>query len=117
VIRSTVWPQRIRSPLPLLLVGVILALILIVIAQAARQTPSPGTNQTTLSDREALTMVADKMRSGQAAEIVLSQGQARFEDGAWIVTVGDAEFHFSTRNQIVVPDNAAAERLEFGAGS
>jgi hypothetical protein len=117
VIRTTVWPQRIRSPLPLLLVGVILALILIVLAQAARQTPAPGTNQTTLSDREALTMVAEKMRSGQAAEQVLSQGQARFEDGAWLVTVGDAQFHFSIRNQVVVPDNLAAAQLEFGGST
>ena len=117
MIRATVWPQRIRSPLPLLLVGVILALILIVVAQAARQTPAPGTNQTTLSDREALTMVAEKMRSGQAAEQVMSEGQARFEDGAWQVTVGDANFHFSTRNQVVVPDNTAAEQLEFGGST
>jgi hypothetical protein len=115
VIRSDVWPQRLRSPLPLLLAGVILALALIVLAQNARQAPVEQTNQTTLSDREALTVVAEKMRSGEAAQQVVNQGQAVYADGAWHVTVGDAQFHFSSRNRVVVPDNSAAAKLEFGA--
>jgi hypothetical protein len=117
VIRSDVWPQRLRSPLPLLLAGVILGLVLIVVAQGARQAPVESTNQTTLSDREALTVVAEKMRSGEAAQQVMGQGQAAYSDGAWHITVGDAQFHFSNRNRVVVPDNAAAAKLEFSPGS
>jgi hypothetical protein len=115
MIGAGAWPHRIRSPLPLLLVGVILALVLIVLAQSVRQPAPEPTNQTTLSDREALTLVAEKMRSGEAAQRVLNQGQATFEDGAWRITVGDAQFHFSARNRVVVPDNAAATALEFGS--
>lgn len=105
--------QRLRSPLPLLLGGVILALALIVVAQSMRDTRVEPANTTTLSDREALTTVAEKMRSGEASRRVMKDGTATFQDGAWHVTVGDAQFHFSARNRIVVADNDAATALEF----
>ena len=60
------------------------------------------------------TIVAESMRSGESAARVSTQGSARFEDGTWYVSVGDAQFHFTQRNRIVVPDNQAASQLKYG---
>lgn len=105
-----------RSPLPLLLAGLLLAVALIV-AVSLRPAHPPANPDfgTTLSDREALTLVAQAMRSGVAARQVLDQGHAHFTGGVWQVTVGAAQFHFSPRNQVIVPDNQDAISLEFGS--
>jgi len=107
---------RLRSPLPLLVGGVMLALMLILFTQYVRDSRVEPPLATTLSDREALTTVAEKMRTGEAGRRVMNEGSARFEDGAWRIVVGDAQFHFSARNRIVVADNDAATVLEFGGG-
>lgn len=109
--------RSLRSPLPLLLVGLVGAALLIAVVsfRFAPQAPS-GETLPNLSTREALTLVAEKMRSGTAAEKVLTEGSASFRDGAWYITVGDAQFHFTTRHEIVVADNQAAQQLEFGSG-
>lgn len=106
-----------RSPVPLLLGGALAALVLIlVVALPARQPPVDPTSFTTLSEREALTLVAEKARSGEAARQLLTAGQARFEDGTWFITVGEARFYFSVRNRVVVPENDAAVALLFRDG-
>lgn len=103
-----------RSPVPLLLGGMLAALVLILaVAQPSRQPAIDPGSLTTLSEREALTLVAEKVRSGDGARQVLAQGQARFEDGTWYVSVGDARLHFSVRNRVVVPDNDPALSLLF----
>ncbi len=103
-----------RSPLPLLAGGILAALLLIaIVAFPARSTEPDPNSARTLGDSEAITIVAEHMRSGNAALRISSEGKAQFEDGAWYVTVGDAKFHFTQRNRIVVPDNDAARRLQF----
>ena len=57
--------------------------------------------------------MAEKMRSGQAAAQVLNQGAVRFDDGTWYVSVGDAQFHFSQRNRVVVADNPQAVDFQY----
>lgn len=107
-----------RSPLPLLVVGLIAGLLLILVATLPPRTSTPDpTKVATLSQAEALTIVAQEMRTGAAAQAVSAQGQAQFQDGAWFISVGDAQFTFTQRNRIVVPTNDAARALEFGANA
>jgi hypothetical protein len=102
-----------RSPLPLMVAGVGVTL-LVIAAVTLPQRPTPETPQTAnLSDQEALTIVAHDMRSGAAAARVMSEGQTRFDDGTWYVSVGGAHFHFTQRNHIVVADDAPAIQLEY----
>jgi hypothetical protein len=77
--------------------------------------PSPIKTATFAPD-EILSTVAREMRSADAAAQVLDHGVANFSDGTWYISVDEAQFHFSQRNRIVVADNAAAVRLEYGDG-
>jgi hypothetical protein len=60
-----------------------------------------------------LSLVAHEMRSGDAAARVLRDGQVRFNDGTWYVSVGGAHFHFTQRNRIVVADDPPAIELQY----
>jgi hypothetical protein len=103
-----------RSPLPLLVAGVGVALLVIAVVTLPPRPATPDPTQfETLTQKEALTIVAETMRSGDSAVRVSTQGQARFDDGTWLVTVGEAQFHFTQRNRIVVPDNPQAEALKY----
>src|SRR5438067_9021744 len=111
-----------RSPLPLLVAGFGVALLVIAAVTLPPRPPAPDpTRLENISGQEALTIVANAMRSGDAAIQVVDQGQTRFDDGTWYIAVGAAQFHFSQRNRIVVADNAAGTRLMYsekiGAGS
>ena len=103
-----------RSPLPLLVAG--LGVAVLVVAAVTLPPRPPGTDPSkaqTISGQEALTLVANAVRSGDRAMQVIDQGQTRFDDGTWYITVGQAQFHFSERNRIVVADNQAAQRLMY----
>jgi hypothetical protein len=105
-----------RSPVPLIVAGIGVTL-LVIAAVALPPRPAPETAQTAnLSDAEALTLVAHDMRSAQAAQRVTTQGQARFDDGTWYVSVGAAHFHFSQRNRIIVAEDPPAAELEYASG-
>ena len=94
--------------------GIIVALLLVlIVALPTRQPPTDPTTLTTYTEQEALTVVAEKMRSGTAARQVVAQGHAQFDQGAWQITVGDAQFHFTARNRVVVADNDAALTLMY----
>ncbi len=115
---SASLPRRsagyVRSPIPLLMGGIIVALLLVlIVALPARQPATDPTTLTTYTEQEALTVVAEKMRSGDAARQVVGQGHAQFDQGAWRISVGDAQFHFTARNRIVVADNDAAMALMY----
>ena len=102
-----------RSPVPLIVAGIGVAL-LVIAAVTLPPRPAPEPAQTAnLSDAEALTIVAHDMRSADAAEKVMSTGQASFNDGTWYIVVGPANFHFTQRNRIVVADNQAAVQLQY----
>jgi hypothetical protein len=102
-----------RSPLPLM-VAAIGVTLLVVAAMTLPPRPTPEATQTAnLSDAEALTIVAHEMRSGDSAARVMSDGQARFDDGTWYISVGGAHFHFTQRNRIVVAEDAPAVQLEY----
>ena len=90
-----------------------MALFAILLFAVLYRPTAPNPETSTYSEREVLTIVAHDMRSGEAALQVVSSGQARFENGTWIVSVGDAHFHFSQRNRIVVADDDAARTLQF----
>jgi hypothetical protein len=94
-------------------IGVTL-LVIAVFTLPPRQTPEP-TQTASLSDAEALTLVAHEMRSGQAAARVLNEGQTRFDNGTWYVSVGGAHFRFTQRNRIVVAEDSPAVQLEYGS--
>jgi hypothetical protein len=103
-----------RSPLPLLVAGVGMAILVIAIVTLPPRPAQPDLSQIeTLTQQEAKTVVAHEMRSGAAAAQVLNQSAIRFDDGTWYLNVGDAHFHFSQRNRIVVADNDAAIRLQY----
>ncbi|MBV9171233.1 MAG: hypothetical protein JOZ81_14240 [Chloroflexi bacterium] len=105
--------MSLRSPVPLLVAGIgVTLLVIAVVTLPSRPTPEP-TQTANISPEEALTLVANDMRSGDAATQIRSQGDARFNDGTWTVALGDAQFHFSQRNRIVVADNAAAWQLQY----
>jgi hypothetical protein len=118
VVRSPIDTARglisLRSPLPLLAIGVGLALVVIVAAtlqtRPSRQDP---TKTPMFSHAEILAVVASNMRSGYAGEQVLHDGSARFDDGTWYISVGDAQFRYSQRNRVLVADNTAARELEY----
>ena len=114
--RGSIAPLvSLRSPLPLLVAGIGVAL-LVIAAVTLPSRPTPEAAQTAnISPEEALTLVANEMRSGDVAVQVRSEGQARFDDGTWTISLGDAQFHFSQRNRIVVADNAAAWQLQYRA--
>ncbi len=103
-----------RSPLPLLAGGILVALVLIALVTLPPKQAAPDPSKVeTLSEREAITLVAEAMRSGESAARVSADGKARFDDGSWFVSVDDAQFHFSQRNRIVIADNEPARSLQF----
>jgi hypothetical protein len=114
-IRDAAHPLvSLRSPLPLIVAGVGITL-LVIAAVTLPPRPQPEPTQTpNLSREEALTIVAHDMRSGVAAAKVMSEGQVTFNDGSWYISVGGAHFHFTQRNRIVVADDAAGVQLEYG---
>jgi hypothetical protein len=104
-----------RSPVPLIVAGLGVTL-LVIAAVTLPPRPQPEPTQTAnLSDSEALTLVAHEMRSGAAATRVMSEGQPRFDDGTWYISVGGAHFHFSQRNRIVVAEDPQAIQLEYAS--
>jgi hypothetical protein len=112
--RGSIAPLvSLRSPIPLLVAGIGVALLVIaVVTLPGRPQPEP-TQTPNISPEEALTLVADAMRSGEVGLQIRSQGQARFDDGTWTISLGEAQFHFSQRNRIVVADNPAAWQLQY----
>ena len=103
-----------RSPLPLFVAAIgVTLLVIAAVTLPPRPTPEP-TQTANLSDREALTLVAHEMRSSTAAARIMSEGQTRFDDGTWYVTVGGAHFHFTQRNRIVVADDEPAVQIQYG---
>src|SRR5438105_7515075 len=102
-----------RSPLPLMVAGIgVTLLVIAAFTLPPRQAPEP-TQTASLSDAEALTLVAHEMRSGAAAVRVLTEGQSRFDNGTWYVSVGGAHFRFTQRNRIIVAEDAPAVQLEY----
>ena len=102
-----------RSPLPLNVAAIgVTLLVIAAVTLPPRPTPEP-TQTANLSDREALTLVAHEMRSSTAAARIMSEGQTRFDDGTWYVTVGGAHFHFTQRNRIVVADDEPAVQIQY----
>jgi hypothetical protein len=102
-----------RSPVPLIVAGIGVAL-LVIAAVTLPPRPAPEPAQTAnLSEAEALTIVAHDMRAADAAQRVMTDGHASFDDGTWYVNVGPAHFHFTQRNRIVVPDDAAAIQFQY----
>jgi hypothetical protein len=103
-----------RSPLPLLVAGIGVALLMIAIVTLPPRPPAPDPSQTeTLSQQEARSIVAREMRSGEAATQIVNQANVRFDDGTWYLSLGDAQFHFSQRNRVVVADTQAAVQLQY----
>jgi hypothetical protein len=103
-----------RSPLPLMVAGIGVAVLVIAVVTLPARPTAPDPSQTaTLGDSEALTLVAHEMRSGAAAARVLNDGQARFSDGTWYISVGGAHFHFTQRNRIIVADDPQAIELQY----
>src|SRR5205807_1823691 len=104
-----------RSPVPLIVAAIgVTLLVIAAVTLPPRPTPEP-TQTANLSDREALTLVAHAMRSSTAAARIMSEGQTRFDDGTWYITVGGAHFHFTQRNRIVVADDEPAVQFQFGS--
>ena len=94
--------------------GIGVTLLVIAVVTLPPRPAAPDASQTaTLGDSEALTLVAHEMRSGAAAARVLSDGQPRFDDGTWYISVGAAHFHFTQRNRIIVADDPAAIELQY----
>jgi hypothetical protein len=103
-----------RSPLPLLVAGVGVTLLVIAAVTLPPRPAQPDLSQIeTLTQQEARAIVAHEMRSGDAAAQILDQSTIRFEDGTWYLSLGDAQFHFSQRNRIVVADTQAAIDLQY----
>src|ERR1700737_3174250 len=103
-----------RSPLPMLVAGIGVAILVIAVVTLPPRPPAPDPSQNpTLADNEVLALVAHEMRSEVAAARVLSDGQVRFDDGTWYVNVSGAHFHFSNRNRIVVADDPPAIQLQY----
>src|SRR5262252_8793536 len=82
-----------RSPLPLIVAGIGVTLLVIALATLPFRPPPEPVQTATLSDSEALTTVANEMRSGASATRVMTDGTTRFDDGTWYITVGNAHFH------------------------
>ena len=103
-----------RSPLPLIVAAIgVTLLVIAAMTLPPRSSPDTASKTPTLSDAEALTIVAHEMRSGAAAARVMTEGQTRFDDGTWYISVGGAHFHFSQRNRVVVAENEPAIQLEY----
>ena len=103
-----------RSPLPLMVAGIGVAVLVIAVVTLPPRPAPPDPSQTpNLGDTEALTLVAQGMRSGDSATRVLTEGQVRFNDGTWYISVGGAHFHFTQRNRIVVADDQPAIDLQY----
>jgi hypothetical protein len=106
-----------RSPLPVLVGGIAVALLLIAIATLPPRPSTPDLSRAqTLSESEAVALVAREIRSPESAVRVSTEGRARYDDGSWFVTAGQAEFRFSERNRIVMPENDAARLLQYDGG-
>jgi hypothetical protein len=104
-----------RSPLPVLVAGVgVTLLVIALVTLPPRPAPTDPTQTAQLAEAEVLSLVAQDMRGGDAAARVLTEGKVRFDDGTWYVTVGGAHFHFSQRNRIVVADDVPAIQLQYG---
>src|SRR5207248_4583767 len=72
-----------RSPLPLIVAAIgVTLLVIAMVTLPPRPAPEP-TQTASLSDAEALTLVAHEMRSAPAAARVMNEGQTRFDDGTW----------------------------------
>ena len=97
-------------------VGVAILVIAVVTLPPRAAAPDP-TQAATLSEAEVKTLVAHEMRSGDAAARVLAEGQVRFDDGTWYISVGGGHFHFSQRNRIVVADDPPAVQLQYAAAA
>jgi len=93
--------------------GIGVSLLVIAVATLPFRPPPEQPQAPTLSDSEALTIVAQQMRTGAAATRVMSDGQTRFNDGTWYVSVGSAHFHFTQRNRLVVAEDPPAIDLEY----
>jgi hypothetical protein len=91
-------------------------LVIAVVTLPSRPAPPDPTQTATLADAEVLSLVAHEMRSGDAAAQVLGEGQARFDDGTWFISVRGAHFHFSQRNRIIVADDPPAIQLQYRNG-
>jgi hypothetical protein len=91
-------------------------LVIAVVTLPPRPAPPDPAQTALLADAEVLSLVAHDMRSGDAAAQVMAEGQARFDDGTWHVTVGNAHFHFSQRNRIVVADDPPAIQMQYRNG-
>src|SRR5438270_11825435 len=106
-LRDTANPLvSLRSPLPMLVAGIGVAILVIAVVTLPPRPPAPDPAQSpTLGDNEVLALVAHEMRSETAAARVVTDGQVRFDDGTWYVTVSGAHFHISNRNRIVVADD------------
>ena len=102
-----------RSPLPLMVAGIGVTLLVIAVATLPFRPPPEQPQAPTLSDAEALTIVAQQMRTGASATRIMSEGQPRFNDGTWYVSVGNAHFHFTQRNRLVVAEDPPAIDLEY----
>jgi hypothetical protein len=113
-LRDTHPLVSLRSPLPLMVAGLGAAILVIaVVTLPPRAAPPDPAEVQTLSQAEVLSLVAHEMRSSDAASRVLNQGQVRFNDGTWFISVDGAHFHLSQRNRIVVPDDPPAIQLEY----
>jgi hypothetical protein len=103
-----------RSPVPLIVAAIGITLLVIALVTLPPR-PTPETTQTpNLSDPEVLALVAHETRSSAAAARVITEGQTRFDNGTWYVSVGGAHFRFTQRNRIVIAEDAAAVQLEYG---
>ncbi len=105
-----------RSPLPLMVAGVGAAILVIAVVTLPPRPASPEPQTANLSEAEVRALVAHEMRSGAAAARIVDESQVRFEDGTWFVSVGNAHFHFSQRNHIVVADDPPAVQLQYAPG-
>jgi len=103
-----------RSPVPLIVAGIGVAILVIAVVTLPPRPAAPDPTQApTLGDNEVLSLVAHEMRSGDAAARVMNEGQVLWADGTWQVSVGGAHFHLTNRNRIVVADDPPAIQLEY----
>jgi hypothetical protein len=103
-----------RSPVPLIVAGIGVAILVIAVVTLPPRPATPDPAQSpTLGDNEVLALVAHEMRSEDAAARVVNDGQVRFQDGSWYISVGPAHFHLSNRNRIVVADDPPAVQLQY----
>jgi hypothetical protein len=115
--RDTSPLVSLRSPLPLMVAGVGAAILVIAVVTLPPRPAPPDPAQTALlSEAEVRSLVAHEMRSGAAAAQVINESQVRFDDGTWYLSVGNAHFHFSQRNRIVVADDPPAVQLQYAPG-